>query len=196
MYKDVADKQKTVNQDTFEATLLNYQINSLLKKARTGQANLAQLEFDNKQEMYRMQKVDPATIPKTATNNKHIKYMLAAAKLGFCSWFWACSCCWKSRPNESMTPTPFPIGFGPRSMLCRHCRRRRSMRKLTARQADDQIDQFIQRLDHLRFAVCGNPAELGKGRCVLITSAIGGEGKTTWPRNSLRDAARRGCPRC
>jgi capsular exopolysaccharide synthesis family protein len=31
----------------------------------------------------------------------------------------------------------------------------------------------------LRFAVCGNAAELGKGRCVLITSAIGGEGKTT-----------------
>jgi capsular exopolysaccharide synthesis family protein len=55
----------------------------------------------------------------------------------------------------------------------------RSMRKLSAVQADDQIDQFIQRLDHLRFAVCGNPAELGKGRCVLITSAIGGEGKTT-----------------
>ena len=53
------------------------------------------------------------------------------------------------------------------------------MRKLSAVQADDQIDQFIQRLDHLRFAVCGNPAELGKGRCVLITSAIGGEGKTT-----------------
>ena len=53
----------------------------------------------------------------------------------------------------------------------------RSMRKLNG--ADDQIEQFIQRLDHLRFAVCGNPGELGKGRCVLITSAIGGEGKTT-----------------
>jgi capsular exopolysaccharide synthesis family protein len=46
-------------------------------------------------------------------------------------------------------------------------------------EADDQIEQFIQRLDHLRFAICGNPSELGKGRCVLITSAIGGEGKTT-----------------
>jgi capsular exopolysaccharide synthesis family protein len=43
----------------------------------------------------------------------------------------------------------------------------------------DHIEQFIQRLDHLRFAVCGNPAELQKGRCILITSAIGSEGKTT-----------------
>ena len=55
----------------------------------------------------------------------------------------------------------------------------RSIRKLSVSDADDQIEQFIQRLDHVRFAVCGTPAELGKGRCVLITSAIGGEGKTT-----------------
>src|SRR5262249_26549379 len=55
----------------------------------------------------------------------------------------------------------------------------RSIRKRSLPQADDQIEQFIQRLDHLRFALCGNPAELEKGRCVLITSAIGGEGKTT-----------------
>ena len=55
----------------------------------------------------------------------------------------------------------------------------REIRKLSASGADDQIEQFIQRLDHLRFAVCGNPSELSTGRCVLITSAIGGEGKTT-----------------
>jgi capsular exopolysaccharide synthesis family protein len=55
----------------------------------------------------------------------------------------------------------------------------RSIRKLGGSDADDQIEQFIQRLDHLRFAVCGDAGEVGKGRCVLITSAIGGEGKTT-----------------
>ena len=44
---------------------------------------------------------------------------------------------------------------------------------------DDQIDRFIQRLDHLRFAVCGNQHDAELGRCVLVTSAIGGEGKTT-----------------
>ena len=44
---------------------------------------------------------------------------------------------------------------------------------------DDQIDKFIQRLDHLRFAVCGGQQDAGLGRCVLVTSAIGGEGKTT-----------------
>jgi capsular exopolysaccharide synthesis family protein len=47
-------------------------------------------------------------------------------------------------------------------------------------EADEQIEQFIQRLDHVRFAVCGTPSGgMEKGRSVLITSAIGGEGKTT-----------------
>src|SRR5262249_35863234 len=54
-----------------------------------------------------------------------------------------------------------------------------ALRKLSAPEVDDQIEQFKQRLDHLRFAVCGNRSQLGTGRCVLITSAIGGEGKTT-----------------
>jgi len=60
-----------------------------------------------------------------------------------------------------------------------YCPTARSIRRRSPAQADDQIEQFIQRLDHLRFAVCGNPADLEKGRCVLITSAIGREGKTT-----------------
>jgi Mrp family chromosome partitioning ATPase len=55
----------------------------------------------------------------------------------------------------------------------------RSIRKRSLPGADDQIEQFIQRLDHLRFAVCGNPTEVEQGRCVLITSAVCGEGKTT-----------------
>src|SRR5262249_29322856 len=55
----------------------------------------------------------------------------------------------------------------------------RSIRKRGLPEGDDYEQQFKQRLDHLRFAVCGSPAELQKGRCVLITSAIGGEGKTT-----------------
>ena len=57
----------------------------------------------------------------------------------------------------------------------------RSLRKRTETDTDaeDPVEQFIQRLDHLRFAVCGSPTGLDKGRCVLITSAVGGEGKTS-----------------
>ena len=54
----------------------------------------------------------------------------------------------------------------------------RTTRKLSGPVIDDQIDRFIQRLDHLRFAICGDQGG-DLGRCVLVTSAVGGEGKTT-----------------
>ena len=54
-----------------------------------------------------------------------------------------------------------------------------SPRKLSGPAMDDQIERFIQRLDHLRFAVCGDHHGTELGRCVLVTSAVGGEGKTT-----------------
>lgn len=40
-----------------------------------------------------------------------------------------------------------------------------------------QVEEFAQRMDHLRVALCGATAH-GEGRCVMITSAMGGEGKT------------------
>ena len=44
---------------------------------------------------------------------------------------------------------------------------------------DPKFEHFVQQLDHLRVALCGEGGQDGRGRCVLITSAVGGEGKTT-----------------
>ncbi len=43
----------------------------------------------------------------------------------------------------------------------------------------EQLEEFAHRIDHLRVALCGDAADPGWGRCVMITSAVGGEGKTT-----------------
>lgn len=43
---------------------------------------------------------------------------------------------------------------------------------------EQKLARFVQSLDHLRVALCDGVVE-GEGRCVLITSATGGEGKTT-----------------
>jgi polysaccharide biosynthesis transport protein len=177
IYKDVADKQKTANHDTFEATLLDYQIKSLLKKQEQVSANLSQLAFDDKQETYRIQKVDEATVPKTPTNNKHIKYMLAAA-VGVLFMVLGLFMFLEIRSERIDDPDTLSNRVRSEVYALPPLPTTRSMRKLSALQADDQIDQFIQRLDLLRFAVCGNSTELGKGRCVLITSAVAGEGKT------------------
>lgn len=41
------------------------------------------------------------------------------------------------------------------------------------------LDQIAQRVDYLRLALCGESESGSGGRCILITSAVGGEGKTT-----------------
>ena len=51
--------------------------------------------------------------------------------------------------------------------------------QLSAPGGDPKFEHFVQQLDHLRVALCGEGGHDGRGRCVLITSAVGGEGKTT-----------------
>jgi Mrp family chromosome partitioning ATPase len=43
---------------------------------------------------------------------------------------------------------------------------------------DAQIDQWWNRFDPLRFAICGDRVDGEKGRCVLVSSAVREEGKT------------------
>ena len=45
--------------------------------------------------------------------------------------------------------------------------------------AEQRLARFVQSLDHLRVAICEGTVSGGEGRCVMITSATGGEGKTT-----------------
>jgi succinoglycan biosynthesis transport protein ExoP len=45
--------------------------------------------------------------------------------------------------------------------------------------AEQRLARFVQSLDHLRVALCEVTHANGEGRCVMITSASGGEGKTT-----------------
>jgi capsular exopolysaccharide synthesis family protein len=44
--------------------------------------------------------------------------------------------------------------------------------------SEQRLARFVQSLDHLRVALCEGGVA-GEGRCVMITSATGGEGKTT-----------------
>lgn len=47
------------------------------------------------------------------------------------------------------------------------------------RSPDEVIEEFAHRIDHLRVALCGDAVETGWGRCMMISSAVTGEGKTT-----------------
>jgi succinoglycan biosynthesis transport protein ExoP len=56
-------------------------------------------------------------------------------------------------------------------------------RALSARGQQNEkrrVEEFVQSLDHLRVTICApRPGQTSDRRCVLITSATGGEGKTT-----------------
>ena len=122
--------------------------------------------------------VDPAVRQKSPTDNKRFKYM-AVAPVALLFMVLGLFFLLEVKAERIADPETLSTRVRSEVYALPPLPTPRSIRKLGAPQADDQIEQFIQRLDHLRFAVCGNPSELGKGRCVLITSAIGGEGKTT-----------------
>jgi polysaccharide biosynthesis transport protein len=175
---DMKIDKKVVNSDTFDATFVQRLLDTLLRREDQVSVNLEQLDFESSREDYRVTPVDAAVAPKIPTNNKRIKYM-AVAPIALLFMILGLFCLLEIKAERIGDPDILSTRVRSEVYALPPLPTARAIRKLSGSEADDQIEQFIQRLDHLRFAVCGNPSELGKGRCVLITSAIGGEGKTT-----------------
>ena len=169
---------KTKNSDTLSAAMVNQELSSLLRMQELVVQKLEQLEFETRQDVYRISRHDSASVPLTASNNKRLKFM-AAAPVGVLFLMLGLFLILEVKAERVADPEALSTRMQSEVYALPPLPTARSIRNRSASQADDQIEQFIQRLDHLRFAVCGNPADLEKGRCVLITSAIGREGKTT-----------------
>ena len=178
LFKVIQVEQKVTNDDTFEASFLSHQIQSLQSWEEMVKRNLEQLKFEAGQDKYRVVLVDSAAASKSPSNNKRLKY-IAAAPVGVLVAMLGLFLVLEITAERVADPDALSTRVRSEVYALPPLPTARSVRKLSVSDADDQIEQFIQRLDHLRFAVCGNPTELGRGRCVLITSAIGGEGKTT-----------------
>ena len=178
LFSQMRVEQTKANDDTYEATYLTQQVNSLLNWEEQVRKHQEQLRFEASQDRYRVVLVDPAAAPKSPSNNKRLKFM-AAAPVMIMFMMLGLFVLLEIRAERVADPDVLSTRVRSEVYALPPLPTARSIRKLSASDADDQIEQFIQRLDHLRFAVCGSTAELGKGRCVLITSAIGGEGKTT-----------------
>jgi capsular exopolysaccharide synthesis family protein len=177
LFENLKVEKKTVNTDTFEATYLSQEINGLQNKQNKLKETLEQLEFESERETLRVVQVDPAVAPNTPTNSKHIKYMLAAP-VGILFMVVGLFLLVEIKAERVADPDSLSLCVRSQVYPLPPLLTPREARRLSAPKADEQVEQFIQRLEHLRFAVCSTP-DLGKGRCVLITSAIGGEGKTT-----------------
>ncbi len=78
LFEQLKIEKKEVNTDTFQFTLLNYELQSLLHKRDQVTANLAQLDFESEQDNFRVVLVHPASEPKTGSSYKVIKYLAVA----------------------------------------------------------------------------------------------------------------------
>ncbi len=65
--------EKKDSTDAFQATLLNYELQSMQNKREQVTANLAQLDFELEQDNFRVVLVHRASAPKTATNSAPLK---------------------------------------------------------------------------------------------------------------------------
>jgi capsular exopolysaccharide synthesis family protein len=171
-------KGTTQNAEQFKAASLHQDLEYLRRLRDTVSQKLSQLDFEIGQVTYKITVQDKAIVPVVPENNKRIKYM-AVAPVGVLFFMLGLFLLIEVRAERVADPEALSTRVHSEVYALPPLPTARAIRRRGVPDADDQIEQFIQRLDHLRFAVCGSPSELEKGRCVLITSAIGGEGKTT-----------------
>jgi capsular exopolysaccharide synthesis family protein len=170
---------KTASQeDALEANQLRKKLESLSVMEHQAYQKLQSLEFVKDKSTVNIPRKDLAVLPKVASNNKRVKF-LALLFLGSLGGVIGLFLLLEVLAERVADPDSLSSRVQSEVFSLPPLPTVRSQRKLNHHGVDDQLDRFIQRLDHLRFAVCGNHQNTELGRCVLITSAIGGEGKTT-----------------
>ena len=171
------DKQHS-HTDTVEATFERDDLNRYYNMFDQVNRKLEQLKFNQNQAGISIEKIDPAVTPRATFNNKRQKYMVllpVAVLFAVLGLFLLL----EVRSERVGDPDLLSSRVQSEVYALPPLPTTRTTRKLSGPVIDDQIDRFIQRLDHLRFAVCGDQQGSDLGRCVLVTSAVGGEGKTT-----------------
>ncbi len=176
LYQNLIIQKKAVDKDGFEASFLSRELEMMMREESQVSTNLKQLEFESSQENVRVTLLDPAVAPKAATSNKQLRFM-AAAPIALLFMILGLFSLLEVRAERVADPDALSTRVRSEVYALPSLPTARALRRMSEPDQANQFEQFIQRLDHLRFAVCGSPDQ-GKGRCVLITSAVGSEGKT------------------
>src|SRR5271157_349420 len=164
--------------DALEATFERDDLSRYYNMFDQVNRKLEQLEFTKDKTGIEIERIDQAELPRVENNNKRLRYMALlpiAVLFGLLGLFLLL----EVRSERVAEPDLLSRRVQSEVYALPPLPTTRSTRKLSGPMIDDQIDRFIQRLDHLRFAVCGDQHGTDLGRCVLVTSAVGGEGKTT-----------------
>jgi capsular exopolysaccharide synthesis family protein len=178
LIKQNEEKMQLSNEDTVNATFLRDELARLNSMFDQVNRKIETLKFTRDKPKINIQRIDRADVPKVKYNDKRVKYMAVlpvVVLFGVLGLFLML----EIRAERVADPDLLSNRVQSEVYSLPPLPTTKSPRKLSRSGVDDQIDRFIQRLDHLRFAVCGDATHTELGRCVLVTSAIGGEGKTT-----------------
>ena len=124
--------------------------------------NLEQLKYEAAHEKLSVKVLEEASAAKAPSSNKRLKY-LAAAPVGVLFTMLGLFLLLEIKAQRVADPDALSTRVRSEVYALPPLPNARSVRRLNESDASAQIEHFIQRLDHLRFAVCGNAAELGQG---------------------------------
>jgi capsular exopolysaccharide synthesis family protein len=172
-------ESKKTGEKQIELVILRTELNGKQNMLDKVEQRLQQFRFDQ-QSANPVDVIDKARPIGIPLNNKRNK-MLAMAPVGMLGLVMGLFTLLELRagrvgsPDELSSRVPVEVFSVPPLPVVRQPRGLKD-----ARNNEAQFEAFVQQLDHLRVALCGEAAQqTGRGRCVLITSATGGEGKTT-----------------
>jgi hypothetical protein len=70
---------KKTSSEHFNAIMLNHDLNNLLSKKESVTRNLEQLKFEAEQDDFRIMVLEPASVPRIASNNERLTYIAVAS---------------------------------------------------------------------------------------------------------------------
>ncbi len=170
--------KKNSHSEALDATFARDDLNRYNGMFDQVNRKLEQLRFTKDKAGIEIERIDDAELPRVASSNKRMRYMVLLP-VGILFGVLGLFLLLEVKSERVGDPDHLSSRVQSEVYALPPLPTTRSARKLSGPVIDDQIERFIQRLDHLRFAVCGDQHAADLGRCVLVTSAVGGEGKTT-----------------
>jgi capsular exopolysaccharide synthesis family protein len=172
---EISTKQNAT--DSVKIQLLLDQRSSLKLMQDAVQRRLEQLRFESRGET-RVRKVNEATASNKPVSDKRLMF-LAGTPIGVLGCVLGLIVLLEIRSGRVADPDVLSSRVKHEVFSIAPLPNLKPGEDMNGEKAEQRLARFVQSLDHLRVAICEGGTPGGEGRCVMITSATGGEGKTT-----------------
>ena len=175
-FEKLAVEKKDQAADTVSIAVVLDERASLRAMQEAVNRRIEQFQFEAKGEA-RISVVDSATKPGTPYSNKRMK-LLAMTPVGVLGAVLGLVVLLEVRSARVADPDALSSKLRQEVFAIAPLPELRAGEDGNDEKSEQRLARFVQSLDHLRVALCEGGLS-GEGRCVMITSATGGEGKTT-----------------